>query len=420
MYNLTVKSEMGSEIKAVIGIFILSIILALTGFYIRSARSGQKILSPFAKPLNIFSFLTSHKRPSYVVYGYLPYWIIDNSNYLQMDKLTHIAYFGLYINEDGTFKEKVADEDGLLVTEPGFRNWNDNPKLDKLIGKAKEEGVRVALTVIAHEDEANDKFLDCRQCWATLLENIKKELDSKQITDVNLNFEYAEYTEKDQAAKFAELTKYLNEELDKTYGDSFLVVAAFADSAIKNRISSKLNELGRYSDGIFIMAYDFHRPTSEAAGPVAPMDSRGTNSDYDLNTMVKDFLSQIAPNKLIFGVPYYGYNWVVENGEKYAKRIEGTEEIGFSESQVYDKIMKDTAALGLNIMWDEAAQVPYYTYISPETGSTRQVYFENAQSLKKKYELVKKSNLAGIGIWALGYDGDRTELWNLIYDEFVK
>lgn len=414
------KSELRPEVKAVIVIFTVGIILALTGFFIRNTRTGQITLSPFSKPLGIFSFLTPHKRPSYIVYGYLPYWVIDSSDYIKMNKLTHIAYFGLYINNDGTFKERAIGEDGTLAVEPGYGNWNDNPQLDKLIEKAKQEGVRVALTVIAHDDEENDKFLNCRECWTTLLENIKKELNLKQITDVNLNFEYAGYTEGDQAVKFAELTKYFNEELDKTYGDSYLVVSAFADSAIKNRVSSKLNDLGRNADGIFIMAYDFHRPTSDQAGPVAPIDRKGSNSDYDLNTMIKDFLSQIAPNKLIFGVPYYGYNWVVENGNKYAKRIEGTEATGFSESQTYDIIMKDTADLGLKVMWDGTAQVPYYTYVSPGTGSTRQVYFENEQSLKKKYELVKESNLAGIGIWALGYDGNRPELWNLINSEFVE
>jgi spore germination protein YaaH len=411
MYNLTMKSGVGFEIKAVIGIFVVGIILALTGLYIKNTRTAQMILSPFSKPLSIFSFLTSHKRPSYIVYGYLPYWTIDNSNYIQLDKLTHMAYFGLYINDDGTFQEKTVGEDGTLVAEPGYKNWNDNPKLDELIQKAKREGVRVALTVIAHDDAANDKFLNCRECWATLLENIKKELNLKQITDVNLNFEYAKYTDGDQAVRFAELTKYLNEELDKTYGDSYLVVSAFADSAIKNRISSKLNEL---------MAYDFNRPTSDQAGPLAPIDGSGSNSGYDINRMIKDFLAQIAPNKLIFGVPYYGYNWVVENGNKYAKRIEGSEATGFSETQIYNNIMKDINELQLNVMWDETAQVPYYTYVSPETGSTRQVYFEDTRSLKVKYDLVKKWNLAGMGIWALGYDGERLELWNLISDEFVK
>jgi hypothetical protein len=59
------------EVKAVIGILILSIVLAFTGFYIRNLKSGQKLLSPFAKPLNIFTLLGASKRPGYIVYGYL-------------------------------------------------------------------------------------------------------------------------------------------------------------------------------------------------------------------------------------------------------------------------------------------------------------------------------------------------------------
>ena len=411
---------MKSEMRVALTILFAGITLGVFGYLLKNNNSAQKLLYPIVKPINIFSFLNTHKRPSYIVYGYLPYWTIESSKYLRLADLTHIAYFGLYINEDGTFKETVFDDAGVKITEPGFRNWKENEDLDKLILESKAEGVRFALTIIAHEDEANDKFLDCRECWDTLLNGVVAELNSKSITDVNLNFEYAEYTDEDKAVKFAEFTKFFNEELDKVFGDSQVVVSAFADSAMKPRVSSKLNELGRYSDGIFIMAYDFHRPTSDAAGPVSPLNSEGTNSDYDLNIMIKDFLSQIAPNKLILGIPYYGYNWVVEDDGKYAKRIEGTDQIGFSQSQTYDVIMSDIAEMGLDLKWDEQAQVPYYSYISPETGSIRQVYFENVQSLAKKYELVKEKSLAGVGIWALGYDGDRSELWDLIYDHFVR
>lgn len=419
---------MKSEIRTIIAIFLICVLLAVAGFYLRNINSGEKILSPFSSSLDIFTLFESHKKPQYIVYGYMPYWTLESSKHFHLDKLTHIAYFGMYLNGDGTFEKTAIGEDGYKIAEPGYRNWNENKELDRIIEKSKREGVRFALTVIAHEDESNDEFLNCRECWPVLLENLKTELDKKDITDANLNFEYVEQTDEASAVKFAEFTKYINEELDKIYGDSFVVVSAFADSAKKPRISSKLNELGRYSDGIFIMAYDFHRPESDYAGPVAPLSSNkdetvfesDSESNFNLNSMLRDFLSQIAPNKLILGVPYYGYNWVVESDEPKAKRIQGTDEIGFSQSQLYDQIMEDIKELGVQVKWDENAQVPYYSYISPETGSIRQVYFENAQSLGKKYDLVKENNLAGAGIWALGYDGDRPELWNLIFEKFVR
>jgi len=411
---------MKSEVRIVAVIFSLVIILAIIGSFLKNIGKQEKLLYPFSKNSDIFSFLTPHKKPKYRVYGYLPYWSLDSAKYLQYDKLTDIAYFGLYINSDGTFKEKVLDDEGYEILEPGYKNWKENKTVDEIISNAKKNGVRVALTVIAHDDEDNDTFLNCRECWSVLMENVKKELKNKGLSDVNLNFEYAEYTDDEMALKFTEFVKYVNDELDKSFSDSFLVVSAFADSAVKPRISSSLLELGRNSDGIFIMAYDFHRPTSDQAGPVAPIDGTYANSDYDINTMLKDFLSKISPNKLIMGIPYYGYNWVVENEDRYAKRIEGNEERGYSESLVYDKILRDLEELDIEPLWDENAQVPFYSYTSPSTGSIRQVYYENEDSLRIKYQITKNNNLAGIGIWALGYDGDRSELWNLIYDEFIK
>ena len=34
------------------------------------------------------------------------------------------------------------------------------------------------------------------------------------------------------------------------------------------------------------------------------------------------------------------------------------------------------------------------------------------------YDFAIDNNLKGIGIWALGYDGDNTELWSLLYSKF--
>ncbi len=408
------------EIKVVAGIFGVVILLAFMTFNLKLNSKVQKLFSPFSQSDSILSFFTSRKKPSYVVYGYLPYWTLDSSKYLQMDKLTDIAYFGLYINKDGNFKTTTVNDQGNTIPEPGYDKWKNDRGLADLITKAKKTDVRFALTIISHDDNTTDQFLDCRTCWDNLLSNIKTELNAKQITNVNLNFEYSGFTEEDKAVKFAQLVTFLHNELDKTYKDSFFVVSAFADSSTKPRITSKLDELGRNADGIFIMAYDFHRPTSDNAGPVSPINGSGKYSEYNLTSMLKDFLAQIAPNKLILGVPYYGYNWLVSDSQPYASRTEGDEENGYSQSQVYDKIMSDIREVGAKVLWDGVGQVPFYTYVSPSSGNIREVYFENAQSLKIKYDMAKTNKLAGVGIWALGYDGDRPELWDLIKSEFVE
>jgi chitinase len=411
---------MKAEWKIVWIVLIVSVLLGTGVYVLKLTNKNNTVISPVSSTFSLFSVFGPRKKPSYTVYGFFPYWSIDSAKYLQYDTLTDLAYFGLYIEEDGNIQKYAVGEDGTKIFEPGYEKWLNDETVTKVIEKAKKQGVRVALTIMSHTDTVSDNFLDCRGCWDNFLTNIKQELDRHKITDLNMNFEYSEFTEQEKAVKYAELITFLNTELDKTYGDSKVVVSVFADSSIKPRITSELNTLGRNSDGIFIMAYDFSRPTSDKAGPVAPVDGSAAHSEYDINSMLKDFLTQIAPNKLILGVPYYGYNWVVENEEKYAIRKEGSDEIGYSVSQIYDKIMEDVTDLNINVMWDEVSQEPYYTYISPETRSSRQVFFENAQSLGVKYKLAKNFGLAGVGIWALGYDGNRPELWNLLREEFVR
>ncbi len=53
------------------------------------------------------------------------------------------------------------------------------------------------------------------------------------------------------------------------------------------------------------------------------------------------------------------------------------------------------------------------------TDSDRELYYDNAQSLGDKYQLVNRDWLRGIGIWALGYDSGSSDLWNAISANFT-
>lgn len=375
-----------------------------------------KLISPFTNKSSIFSFFLKKPRPKNLIYGYLPYWSIDKAEYMQFDKLTDIAYFGLYINSDGTFMKIL--EDG--TTEPGYNNWHNNEDLTKLIDNAQKADVRVALTVIAHTDDTTDKFLDCEECWKTLAENLKTEMEVHKVKDVNLNFEYANFDDekKDKTEKYTKYVTFIKGFLVQNYPQSFLVVSTFADNLIRTKVTD-VEQVGKVADALFIMGYDFHRPDSDTAGPVAPIDGIGIHADYDIRTMLKDYLTVVPPSKIILGVPYYGYNWLVAEDKEYAERKPGTEEAGYSQSQAYSDIMDTIIELKPEVKWDALALVPYFGYVSPETNERRMVYFENVDSLKEKYDLVKTNKLAGVGIWALGYDGGYQELWDLLKKEFL-
>ena len=49
----------------------------------------------------------------------------------------------------------------------------------------------------------------------------------------------------------------------------------------------------------------------------------------------------------------------------------------------------------------------------------REIYYDDAQALGLKYDVINRYNLRGAGIWALGYDGTRPELYQVLKDKFV-
>ena len=404
---------MPKELKIVITLFVSGLVLGLIALILNNLPISSYFQTPYGDSFSVFSFLRKPEKPSHIVYGYLPYWSLDNAKYIQLDRLTDISYFGLTLDANGTFR-KVLD-DG--TAEPGYNTWKTSKELKKLIDNSKRHGVRFSVTIIAHEDDVSGEFLNCTPCWDTFITELERELNSKNIRDVNLNFESSDLVDANTANKYTEFAKFVNEKLDAKYTNSFVVVATFADSLVKPRMTI-IGDLAKYVDALFIMAYDFHQPTSDNAGPVAPIGGAGIYGEYDIQTMLKDYLTVAPPNKFILGVPYYGYNWVVVENEPYATRIAGNDAIGYSQSQPYSFIMDTILENNPKILWDDLAQVPYFTYISPSTGSLRSVYFENADSLRTKYRLAKNSNMLGVGIWALGYDGGYAELWNLLKEEF--
>lgn len=403
-----------NKIRFIPAIYAIAVALLLLNMLSTAKDNTNNLRSPISEGISVLSTHQTDIKKNHLVYGFLPYWKLNDVRLVQLDKLTDIAYFALHIEKDGTIRK--FDEYGY--TDPGYNNWRNNKDLKTLIRAAKSTDTRVALTVISHEDDISDAFLDCSSCWKTLSNEIISELKYNNLTDVNFDFEYVEYVDEEKANKYTQFVQFMNLELDNEFGNSFVAVSAFADSIVKPRIT-KVSDLAQVADALFIMAYDFYQPTSENAGPVAPINGAGDIASYDINTMLADYLKNIPPNKLILGVAYYGYNWVVESNNPYATRIKGNDNIGYSQSQSYEAIMNTILETNPLIKWDSIAQTPFFSYTSPNTGSLRMVYYENADSLKEKYTLIKNNNLAGVGIWALGYDGGYQELWNLLDQEFI-
>jgi spore germination protein len=403
------------QFKFIVSTYALAVSFMLLNFIAAATPQIAKTRSPVNTGFSVLAAQHKKADSDYVIYGFLPYWMLNKTEYIQLDKLTDIAYFGFNIQRNG--KINRLDRDGNI--DPGYNQWKNNKQLAEILYKAQMNGVRTAVTVISHNDDVSDAFLFCESCWSTLADELIFEMRSKSITDVNFDFEYEGYVENKTAKQYTRFIDYMNKRLDDEFENSFVVVSAYADSADRPRLTL-IDELAEVADAIFIMAYDFHVRGSANAGPVAPIEGAGVFSRYDLSHMLTDYLKKSPPNKLIFGVPYYGYNWVVADTRPYAKRIDGDEITGYSVSNTYEKVVDTILQVRPTVKWDDTAKSPFLYYVSPNTNTYRMVYYDDVQSLKIKYDMIKSESLLGVGIWALGYDGGYQELWNLLDSEFLR
>ncbi|HYH91679.1 MAG TPA: FlgD immunoglobulin-like domain containing protein, partial [Candidatus Saccharimonadales bacterium] len=173
------------------------------------------------------------------------------------------------------------------------------------------------------------------------------------------------------------------------------------------------------ADAIVIMGYDYRSATSGVAGSIAPMRS----SMYDITDTIAAYKARVPASKLILGVPYYGRAWSTLTDDLHAKNVSGTK-YGSSATANYDVARQFAADHGRH--YDTAEAVAWTAYKRQTCTKTygcvtayRQLYYDDAAALKKKYDLVNSAGLRGIGIWALGYDGTRTELYQAIKDKFI-
>ena len=173
------------------------------------------------------------------------------------------------------------------------------------------------------------------------------------------------------------------------------------------------------ADAIFIMGYDYRSSGSSNAGSIAPL----ANSGYDVTDTVLAYLARVPASKLILGVPYYGRAWSTDSDKLNAKNISSTQ-YGASTAVIY--------STGITLLQDKGRRydsregVAWTAYRRENCTSTygcvtpwRQLYMDNSTALKAKYDLINRYGLRGAGIWALGYDDKRPELWSAIQAKFV-
>jgi len=354
---------------------------------LRTDEQYDSLLSIVRVPLRATRAATPAGTLQKRVVGWHPYWMGTAYKTYNYAALSTIAYFSYEVNPtNGSYSS--------------LRSWDTTA----LIPWAHSNNVKVVLTATCFGNSNCRRLLTNSTSCQNLINSLVSVVSNRGGDGVNIDFEsISDSTLRPKVTEFmSNLTTRFHRDLP---GSEVSIALPAVDW-------SNIFDVGAYSawmDYCIIMGYDYHYRGSSTAGPVAPLQASSKWGAYCIEKSINDYLTDgIDANKLLLGCPYYGYDWPTADFSVPSATL------GSGTAVLYPDAYDNAVVYGRQ--WDASSSTPYYFYTN---SGARQCWYDDAQSLGLKYDMVISKGIGGIGIWALGYDETRAELWELIADKFM-
>lgn len=334
-------------------------------------------------PVSFASAAASESQNRSIIYGFYP----DNpymENY-QPDwtVLTHIAWYKWTLNEDGT----LQPTDNISY----FNAVKD---------EAHAHGVNVCLCIRGY-DSTNPNSMDTVLAYhqQDCIQNITDLLNSTGADGINIDWEAPSSVtnsvdKKPIKPEFENFMKNLYITMKALNSSYHLSFDTYSD--LSNEKLFQNANLSNYCDNVFLMDYDMGH---WKAGPNSPCNG---SSYYDIGDSIRDCEQYYPTSKIIMGLPFYGYDMIC-SGSSPGATVYAKNTIYIGNAEAYSQINESR--------WDSNSQTPWYRY---QVGNQwHQVWYDNETSLAIKYQYAKDQGIAGIGFWALGYEHNYMNIWNM-------
>jgi spore germination protein YaaH len=359
----------------------------------------------------VFGFALGNSSLADSTYGYASW---------SFDLLSTVAYFGLDINWDGTIIQGGA----------AWTTWNSTT-LTNLVAIAHAHGTRVLLSINLQDFNGSPVSTMCAALHplhrkVTVAQTVAQ-VQKMHVDGVNFDYEGLNATCAYGPTTRVEMTS-LAAEMRAALPSAYIAVDTYAGAAADPYNFFDVRGLAPSVDTFFVMAYDMeysnqnHAPLScpgsqnlRCLGPTSPLSSYY----YNDTTVMSQYVSAVGSGKVILGVPYYGRKACVASATRNAlptSYVVADDYLSASGEATDPSVLAGSYATHRDAYdgverWD--------TWYNTSLRCTRELYWDDAYSLGRKYDLVESDGLRGVGIFALQYGGGAAELWNLLAAHFV-
>lgn len=284
----------------------------------------------------------------------------------------------------------VASPVWLIVTETGDVRSVVDPQT---AAWAREQKLRLMPVVVNQEfrPEVARAVLDDEQLRVKVIEELVRIAEAEAFYGLNLDFENFGA---EGRAGYVRLAKHLGQELRKRGMTLGVAVGAPLGAALAPNEHSRVFDytgLGQAADWVTLMTYDEYT-SPDQPGPIAGYGW--------VEACLRKTLESVPREKLLLGLPLYYRRW---NGKK-----------------VSEGPYLEARALALRhrmrIRMDPVHQAPRFQFRAKKVRNV--VWLEDARSLGRRLELVRKYRLAGFSAWRLGQEDPA--VWTAVFGRMPK
>jgi spore germination protein YaaH len=317
------------------------------------------------------------------VFGYHPYWV---------SSLAYLTYDFSALTTIGYFSYEVDATTGGYTT---IHDWSTTP----LIAYAHQRGVKVVLVATLFDATGITTILTDTVKQNTMITTMIGLLTARGGDGVNIDFEGV------PAAQRSNLVSFMRRLATRVKAANPDAEISMASPAVDWSNAWDLASLSSICDYLVLMGYDYYWSTAPTAGPVSPLVGESSNVTKSVATYLG---AGVAPEKLLLGLAWYGYDWPVTSNQRKAVASSAASDGTYG-------ILEPMAQLN-GKQFDATTKTPWFNY---QSGTQwHQVWYDDSLSLSYKYGLVNSQKLGGIGLWALSYDQPRPELWQGVRASF--